>query len=257
MKKILTFLLIGLIVLAGCSNDSDKKDKGTIVAGTTGQSYPNSYEKDGKLVGYDIEAFEKIAHEAGYKVKWVKADFSGLMGQLESGRIDTIANAVATTDERKEKYLFTDAYSYIGSQIITSAKNKDINSYKDLRGKKVAGVLGSNHTEALEKFNKENNYGFKTKTYENREGALLDLENQRLDGYVNSDSVSAADKNKRGKDIKFVGKPFNVVGTSFPFTKENKDLKEDIDKGVKKLKKDGTLSDLSDKYFGTDTTKEK
>ncbi|MCI8457420.1 MAG: transporter substrate-binding domain-containing protein, partial [Mammaliicoccus sciuri] len=44
---------------------------------------------------------------------------------------------------------------------------------------------------------------------------------------------------------------------SFPFTKENKDLKEDIDKGVKKLKKDGTLSDLSDKYFGTDTTKEK
>ncbi|UTI88342.1 hypothetical protein NIT62_05880 [Mammaliicoccus sciuri] len=59
MKKILTFLLIGLIVLAGCSNDSDKKDKGTIVAGTTGQSYPNSYEKDGKLVGYDIEAFEK------------------------------------------------------------------------------------------------------------------------------------------------------------------------------------------------------
>ena len=62
-------------------------------------------------------------------------------------------------------------------------------------------MLGSNHTEALENFNKENNYGFKTKTYENREGALLDLENQRLDGYVNSDSVSAADKTNAEKKL--------------------------------------------------------
>ena len=104
MKKIFTLLIIGLIILAGCSNDSSKsgKDKGTIVAGTTGQSYPNSYEKDGKLVGYDIEAFEKVAHEAGYKVKWVKADFSGIMGQLESEnkyfslRSSVVATALAT-----------------------------------------------------------------------------------------------------------------------------------------------------------------
>ena len=259
MKKIFTLLIIGLIILAGCSNDSSKsgKDKGTIVAGTTGQSYPNSYEKDGKLVGYDIEAFEKVAHEAGYKVKWVKADFPGIMGQLESGRVDTVANAVATTDERKEKYLFSDSYSYIGSQIVTSSKNKDINNYEDLKGKTVSGILGSNHTEALENFNKENKYGIKTKTYENREGALLDLENRRIDGYVNSDSVLSADKNKRGKDIKFVGKPFNVVGTSFPFTKENKDLRDELNKELKKLKEDGTLADLSDKYFGTDTTTKK
>lgn len=105
MKKLIVLTLVGLFILAGCSSDNKK---GTIVVGTTGQSYPNSYEKDGKLVGYDIEVFEKAAKKEGYKVKWVKADFSGIMGQLDSGRVDSVANAVAVTDERKEKYQFSE-----------------------------------------------------------------------------------------------------------------------------------------------------
>ena len=251
MRKLWILIIIGLLVLAGCSSS---KEKGTIVVGTTGQSYPNSYEKDGKLVGYDIEVFEKAAKKAGYKVKWVKADFSGVMGQLDSGRVDSVANAVAVTDERKDKYKFSNPYSYIGSQIVTSSKNKDINEYQDLKGKKVAGVMGSNHTEALEQFNKDNQYDIKTKTYENRESAMLDLDNKRIDGYINSSSVLSAEKNKKGKDIKFVGKAINVEATSFPFKKDNADKKKAIDKGIKSLKDDGELKKLSEKYFGEDTT---
>ncbi|MDW8563770.1 transporter substrate-binding domain-containing protein [Staphylococcus shinii] len=198
MKKIIIFTLVSLFVLAGCSSG---KDKGTIVVGTTGQSYPNSYEKDGKLVGYDIEVFEKAAQKAGYKVKWVKADFSGIMGQLDSGRVDSVANAVAVTDERKDKYQFSTPYSYIGSQIVTSTKNKNINQFSDLKGKTVAGVMGSNHTQALTQFNKDKNYNMKTKTYENRESAMLDLDNHRIDGYINSSSVLSAEKNKKIKTL--------------------------------------------------------
>lgn len=252
MKKLIVLTLVGLFILAGCSSDNKK---GTIVVGTTGQSYPNSYEKDEKLVGYDIEVFEKAAKKEGYKVKWVKADFSGIMGQLDSGRVDSVANAVAVTDERKEKYQFSNPYSYIGSQIVTSLNNKEINDFSDLKGKKVAGVMGSNHTEALEAFNKKNNYGISTKTYENRESAMLDLDNQRIDGYINSSSVLSAEKNKKDKKIKFVGKPINVEATSFPFKKDNKDKKKDIDKGIKALKDNGELKKLSNKYFGEDTTK--
>lgn len=252
MKKLFALVLAGLFVLSGCSSG---KDKGTIIVGTTGQSYPNSYEKDDKLVGYDIEVFEKAAKKAGYKVEWVKADFSGVMGQLDSGRVDSVANAVAVTDERKEKYQFSNPYSYIGSQIVTSTKNKDINKYTDLKDKTVSGVMGSNHTEALEQFNKENNYGIKTKTYENRESAMLDLDNRRIEGYINSSSVLSAEKNKKGKEIKFVGKPINVEATSFPFKKDNADKKEDINKGIKELKDSGELKELSEEYFGEDTTK--
>lgn len=64
-------------------------------------------------------------------MKWVKADFSGIMGQLDSGPVDSVANAVAVTDERKSKYQFSTPYSYIGSQIVTSDKNKEIKELKD------------------------------------------------------------------------------------------------------------------------------
>ena len=252
MKKLLVLTLLGLFILSGCSSSEDKE---TIIVGTTGQSYPNSYEKDGELVGYDIEVFEKAAKKEGYKVKWVKADFSGIMGQLDSKRVDSVANAVAVTDERKEKYQFSNPYSYIGSQIVTSTKNKDINEYTDLKGKTIAGVMGSNHTESLERFNKENNYDIKIKTYENRESAMLDLDNRRIDGYINSSSVLSAEKNKKGKNIKFVGEPINIESTSFPFKKDNADKKKDIDKGIKELKSNGELKKLSEKYFGEDTTK--
>lgn len=39
MKKLFALVLAGLFVLSGCSSG---KDKGTIIVGTTGQSYPNS-----------------------------------------------------------------------------------------------------------------------------------------------------------------------------------------------------------------------
>lgn len=114
--------------------------------------------------------------------------------------------------------------------------------------------MGSNHTEALEQFNKDKQYDIKTKTYENRESAMLDLDNKRIDGYINSSSVLSAEKNKKGKDIKFIEKAINVELTSFPFKKDNADKKKAIDKGIKALKDDGELKKSSEKYLGEDTT---
>nr|WP_256201619.1 transporter substrate-binding domain-containing protein [Staphylococcus sp. LCT-H4] len=129
-----------------------------------------------------------------------------------------------------------------------------MNEYQNLKGKKVAGVMGSNHTEALEQFNKDKQYDIKTKTYENRESAMLDLDNKPIDGYINSSSVLSAEKNKKGKDIKFIEKAINVEPTSFPFKKDNADKKKAIDKGIKALKDDGELKKSSEKYLGEDTT---
>ena len=52
--------------------------------GATGQSYPNAYQENEKLVGFDVEVIETIAKNLGYTVEWTLSDFSGLMGQLRS-----------------------------------------------------------------------------------------------------------------------------------------------------------------------------
>jgi putative S-methylcysteine transport system substrate-binding protein len=254
MKKTILFLLLGILfVLSACSGSStSSSDDKVLYVGATGQSYPNSYQEDGKLVGYDVELIENIAENLGYKVEWTTTDFSGLIGQLESGRIDTIANAVAMTDERKDKYAFSEPYSYIGTQIVTAEDNDDIQTIEDLAGKDVAGVLGSNHTEKLEEFDSDNQ--FNIKTYENREGAMNDVELGRIAGYVNSDSVLSAEMKNRGLKIKFVGDPIAEEPTAFPFQKDDEELKNKVDEQLLKLKEDGTLKALSEKYFGMDTT---
>lgn len=62
--------------------------------------------------------------------------FSGLIGALEAGRIDTIANQITITPEREEAFVFGDPYVIDGAQIVTREGNEaTISGPKDLSGK--------------------------------------------------------------------------------------------------------------------------
>lgn len=261
MKRTFAFIIsIALLfALAACGSTNEKagatgskEEKKVIRAGSTAQSYPNGYEENGKLVGFDVEVFEKIAANLGYEVEWVKTDFAGLMGQLETGKIDTVANFVAVTEERKAKYNFSEPYAYAGATIVTH-KDNNYDSLDDLKGKTVSGVLGSNNVKNLEKFDSE----IIPKTYETRDGAMNDAINKRVDGYVNSKSSLIAEIAKGNLPLKFVGDPFIYEDISFPFVKneEGDKLSKKFNAEVQKLRKDGTLTEISKKYFaGEDIT---
>ncbi|MEY8344504.1 amino acid ABC transporter substrate-binding protein [Niallia circulans] len=253
-KKLTVIMSIAfLLLLSACSGNDNKTENGgsskeqkTLRVGSTAQSYPNGYEENGKLVGFDIEVLEKIAKNLGYQVEWVRSDFAGLMGQLETKKIDTVANFVAVTDERREKYQFSEPYAYAGATIVTN-KDNAYDSLEDLKGKTVSGVLGSNNVKNLENFDPD----IIPKTYENRDGAMNDAINKRVDGYVNSKSSLIAEIEKGNLPLKFVGEPFVYEDVAFPFLK-NKDgeaLAEAFNAEIKKLREDGTLTEISKKYF--------
>lgn len=266
MKKgfLLVFVMaLFTVILAACGDlsktstnesqppaNNESNEEKVLRVGSTGQSYPNGYKDGDKLVGFDVETIETIAEKLGYTVEWVNSDFSGLMGQLEANKIDTIANAVAVTDERKEKYAFSEPYSYAGVTIVTHKDNKDINILEDLKGKTVSGVLGSNNVKNLEKF--DTNGEIKIRTYENRDGAQLEAINKRVDGYVNAKASLLAEIQKSDLPLKFVGEPFLYEDVAFPFLKtaENEALIAEINATIQQLREDGTLKALSEKYYG-------
>mgnify|MGYP002620338085 CR=1 FL=1 len=257
MKKLyfaLAVVLLFSVFAAACSSGKSGGDgKKVIRAGSTGQSFPNSYKEGDKLVGFDVEVLETVAANLGYTVEWVNSDFSGLMGQLETGKIDTVANVVAVTAERKEKFDFTVPYSYAGVTIVTHVDNTDINTLEDLKGKTVAGVLGSQNVKNLQNYDPEIN----VRTYENRDGAQNDVLNKRVEGYVQSKANLIAEINRKNLPLKFVGDPFHYEDVAFPFVKndKNKKLIEELNAEIEKLREDGTLKKLSEKYFyGEDVT---
>ncbi|WP_019535862.1 transporter substrate-binding domain-containing protein [Paenibacillus ginsengihumi] len=250
----LAFVLVLMVSACSGSNAGGAEEKKVLRVGATGQSYPNSYKDGDKLVGFDVEVIEKIAANLGYSVEWTNSDFSGLLGQLETGKIDTIANAVAVTEERKAKYNFSIPYSYAGVTIVTHQDNTNINTLDDLKGKTVAGVFGSQNVKNLEKFDTKGE--IKVRTYENRDGAQNDVLNKRVDGYVNAKSSLLAEIKKQNLPLKFVGEPFHYEDVGFPFVKkdENAALIEQINAEIQKLRDDGTLKQISEKYFGEDIT---
>ncbi len=260
MKKglIAMSVVMAASLLSACDN-SDKSAQGgsdasTIRVGATGLSFPGAFKKDGKLTGFDGGGTEAIAKDLNYKIEWVTSDFSGLMGQLEGGKLDTVANVVAITPARQAKYNFSIPYSYYGSQIVTNKSNADINTLDDLRGKTIAGVLGSNHLVNLKKAFGDN--GVTIRTYESRDGAMNDAINNRVQGYVNSGPILLAEINQKGLPLKFVGQPLVIESVGFPFHKDEKGdkLRAAFDKEVDAMRKDGRLKAISEKYFGEDIT---
>ncbi|WCG82889.1 amino acid ABC transporter substrate-binding protein [Pectobacterium sp. A5351] len=255
MKKV-TLSVLALttaFLVAGCdSGKSSAEQEKVLKVGSTGQSYPSGFKQDNKLVGFDVEVTETIAKDLNYKVEWVTADFSGLMGQLEARKLDTVANVVAITPARQEKYNFAQPYSYYGSQIVTHKDNTDINTLADLKGKTVAGVLGSNHVNNLKKAFADGSVNIRT--YETRDGAMNDALSKRVEGYVNSRPILLAEINKRNLPFKLVGEPLVIEEVSFPFHKdENGDaLRKQFDAELTKMREDGRLKALAEKYFGED-----
>lgn len=265
-SKVVTFsAVVGFfaVTLTGCDNSATTTAQSqgtqaptaqvcTVKIGSTGQSFPNGYKENDKLTGFDIEIAEKIGEKIGCKVEWTLAEFGGLMGQLETGRLDTIANNVVETQARRQKYNFSVPYVFYGTQIVTNVANTDINSTKDLYGKTVSGVLGSNHITNLKRAFA--NGEIEIKTYETRDGAVQDLIYNRVQGYVNSKPVLLADIKRNNLPFKLVGDPLFDEHVSFPFAKtpEGEKLLAQFNKALGELKQEGALTALSIKYYGED-----
>ncbi|WP_028552853.1 amino acid ABC transporter substrate-binding protein [Paenibacillus sp. UNC451MF] len=239
---------------AGGTNSAAPQEEKVLRVGATGQSYPYAYKEDNKLQGFDVEVVEAIAKKLGYKVEWQLTEFSGVMAQLELGKLDTVSNQVAITPERQQKYDFSQTYAYAGSQVVVKDSNNDIKSVADLKGKTVAVVLGSNHAKNLEKQDPDKQ--IKIKTYESQEGTMNDVVYGRVDAYVNSRNVLLAQIKKNKLPLKLAGEPFVYEEVGFPFAKDEKHAKirEEFNKTLDELRKDGTLKTLSEKYFSEDVT---
>ena len=179
--------------------------------------------------------------------------FSGLIGALEAGRIDTIANQITITPEREAKFAFSQPYVFDGAQVVVKEGNEDtIGSVEDLSGKTVAVNLGSNFEELL---NELPNAGeIDIRTYESN--IAQDTALGRVDAFV-MDRVSSAQLIAESPlPLALAGKPFSEIRNALPFRNddEGQALRDRFDAAITKLKEDGTLTEISEKWFGSDIT---
>lgn len=229
------------------------EDKDTLRVGMSGGYFPFTFVQQDKLQGFEVDVMNAVGAEAGMKVEYVTMSFSGLIGALNSNRIDTVANQITITPEREAAFLFSQPYVYDGAQVVVKKGNEDtITGPKDLAGRTVAVNLGSNFEQLLREL--PNAGEINIKTYESN--IAQDTALGRVDAFV-MDRVSSAQLIKESPlPLALAGQPFSEIHNALPFRNddEGRAQRDRVDAALTALKEKGTLAEISQTWFGTDIT---
>lgn len=227
---------------------------GTITIAMEGTWAPWTYhdEKD-ELVGFDVEVGKAIAEKLGVEPVFIEGEWDGLLAGLQAGRYDIMVNGVEYTEERAQSFDFTEPYAYIRTAIIVKADNEDINSFEDLQGKTTANTISSTYTQLAE------SYGATTTGVDDLNQTIELLLQGRIDATLNAE-VTYYDYMSVHPDagLKIAALTEDASNVVIPTRKgeDSASLREAINQAIEELRADGTLGEISEKYFGSDITKQ-
>ncbi len=256
MKKLTTVLMALLMLLAVAAASADSgvdaiRSKGTLVIATEGNWSPWTYhDENDVLTGFDIEIGGLIAERLGVQPEFKEVPWESILVGVDTGAFDIACNGVGYTEERAEKFLFTDPYVYTEAVLVVRKDNEDIKTLEDLKGKKTSN--SPNSTYAL----KAEEMGATVDYVDTLGETMMMVVDGRVDATINAKgSVDDYLSQHPDADIRIV-QVFAGEPVCYPLRKtaENEDLLREINEILADLRNDGTLAALSVKYFGEDLT---
>lgn len=232
------------------------KERGYITVAMEGTWAPWTYhDEDDNLVGFDVEVAKAVADELGVDVQYQEGEWDGLLAGVQSGRYDIMVNGVGYTEERAQAYTFSDPYCYNKTALIVRGDNEDIKSLEDLKGKTTCNSANSTYQLIAEE------YGANVLDVETLDGTLemVLAGTDRADATLNAEA-SFLDYMNAHPDANLKIVDYYPESEKVCIIMQKGDssdsLKEAINSAIEKLRADGTLSELSNKYFGGDITAE-
>ncbi len=202
-----------------------------------------------QIVGYSVDYIDAIAKELGIEVQHINAAWDGIFNGLISKKYDLIASSVSITEERKKSLAFTDPYYEVRQAIITP-KGMTITSINDLKDKQVGAQIGTTGYMAAKKTK-----GVKTVSYEEIGMAMAALASGRIDAVICDDATAKnyiiANKDYGASMHVALIVPADVPEYyGFAIHKDNQELVDMFNKGIKAVKEKGIEAELRKKWVG-------
>ena len=263
-------LVTALLLVAGCGSDSgggtggaagklDTLEPGKLKVAV--QSYmPYTAVRGGKLVGLDGEIIESAAKKLGLEVQPQLTDFNGMLGGVQSHRVDITVGGVAWSAERQKQGLFTDP-PYYSPPAMGVHSGKTYATVNDLEGGRLGTVTGYVWVKSIKAIP-----GAKLGAYPNANGVFDDLGSGRLDvGFL--DPLIIINQQKARPDLKidtqYLTPPSDAqvkqhpeyeflrpYMTSFYVPKQAPKLEAAISEQIRKMYASGEMAKLIAKWGG-------
>ncbi|HCN74033.1 transporter substrate-binding domain-containing protein [Pseudolactococcus plantarum] len=267
--SVVALTTLGVLQACGTSakTSSDKKTSEkvtTITVATDADTKPFTYSENGKATGYDVEVARAVFKELPeYKLNIEITDFDSVIAGVDSGRYQLAANDIGWKKERAEKYYFSSPLSKSNNAVAVKSDVK-VNGFEDLAGKSTEVLPSANFTTTLKAYNDKNPDKASKLNYVDGNypiaSRLADVDSGKID-FILYDAISLKTiiKDKGLTSLKVENIKADTVDEHdgleyFIFTKDKagKELQGKVDKVLKKLQANGTLKELSEKYFGGD-----
>lgn len=227
--------------------ESELVTAGTLTIGSDIPYPPFEFGNPPDFEGFDVDMINKVAEDMGLEIVIKPTSFDTIFTDVGQGKFDAVVSAATITNERMQTVNFSQPY-YESEQALLVPDGSDIKTVEDLEGKNVAAQNG---TTGLDYAKKETGAS-QVRGYPNGPAAIAALKAGQVDATI-IDQPVAADAVKKGQTG-------FTMATAIPtgefygiaMAKDTPEVEKGINAGLTKMKEDGTLNDLYQKWFQKD-----
>ena len=279
MKKRILLVLAAMAVMTACTNTAESPETegttaapaaeeteapetegeaqeaggGTLIVGFDQEFPPMGFiGDDGEYTGFDLELAQGVAKRLGlsYKAQPIAWDSKDM--ELESGNIDCIWNGFTMTG-REDAYTWSDPYME-NAQVFVVKADSGIESPADLAGKIVEVQMDSSGQKALEADPELSGSFAQLITTPDYNTAFMDLEQGAVDAVCMDIIVASYQIREREADMVILDEALASEDYGIGFKKGNTELRDQVNDTLLEMAEDGTLAQISEKWFGEDIT---
>jgi polar amino acid transport system substrate-binding protein len=241
LSVILSILIFAALVFSACGTS------GKIVVATDASSIPFEYvnPQTGQIEGFDIDLLNAIAAETGLEIEYVDVNFDSLLAGMADCEYDAAISSITITEERSQQMLFSEPYFTAGQVVVVRKDNVDIKSKDNLVGKVVGVQVATTGNIEADKI-----AGAKVKQYDNVAQAYQDLIKGEIEAVIYDNSLAQYFINTNPDTLKAVGTLLTDENYGIAVCKNNRQLLNKINSGLKAVRDQGTVDSLFKKWIG-------
>lgn len=246
MKKLIAAGLMCLSLLPACEDKEKSSSAKPLTVATSADYPPFEFFKDGEITGFDIDLIKKIAHKLNRSVEIKDMSFDGIVGALQTNRVDAAISSLTPTPERLKVVDFSEIY-HNANRVLVCRVELDINSANDLDGKTIGVQLGSTHETYAQTELREVQPSIEIRSLNKIPDLVQDMKAGRISclalGKTEAEEIAKA---HAGLKVLPLSGADAGIAIALPL---GSPLTAEINKILKELEADGTISALKKKWL--------